>query len=60
VPKVIANATRLVFGQALQFIQADAALPNQVTQHQEEHGVFVLVLRVNRLPAQGQMAFKFP
>ena len=33
VARVIANATQLVFGQALQFLQADAAFPNQVAQH---------------------------
>ena len=57
---MLSNATQLVFRQTMQLIHVDPAFPNQVTQNQEKHGVFVLVPRVDLFPALGQVAFKSP
>src|ERR1017187_9602678 len=57
---VVVNNTQLVFAQTMQLIQVDAVFPNEVSQDEEEHGVFEFVLGVDLFPALGQMAFKFP
>ena len=57
---VVADDTELVFAQTMQFIQGDTPFPHEVSQDEEEHGVFEFVLGVDLFPTLGQMAFKFP
>jgi len=56
---VVANNTQLVFAQAMQLIRVDTPFPHEVSQDEEEHGVFEFVLGVDLFPTLGQMAFKF-
>jgi len=56
---VVANNTQLVFAQAMQLIRVDTPFPHEISQDEEEHGVFEFVLGVDLFPTLGQMAFKF-
>ena len=56
---LVANDTELVFAQAMQFIRVDTPFPHEISQDEEEHGVFEFVLGVDLFPTLGQMAFKF-
>ena len=57
---MVADDTELVFAQAMQLIRVDTPFPHEVSQDEEEHGVFEFVLRVDLFPTLRQMAFKFP
>jgi hypothetical protein len=53
---VVANDTELVFAQAMQLIRVDTPFPHEVSQDEEEHGVFEFVLGVDLFPTLRQMA----
>ncbi len=57
---MVTNDTELVFAQAMQLIRVDTPFRHEVSQDEEEHGVFEFVLGVDLFPTLGQMAFKFP
>jgi len=47
---VVANETELVFAQAMQLIEVDAAFLSEVSQDEKKRGVFEFVLGVDFLP----------
>jgi hypothetical protein len=57
---VVADDTQLIFRQTMQLIQVDTPFPHEVSQDEEEHGVFEFVLGVDLLATPGQVALKFP